>query len=142
MRFCKVQGALKIVRQIFENSFQNRLKIHSKSLPEALQNDPQKTHAKKTPKNRKKYRKWSPTGGSQGGPRMWFSDMEAPLGAPGGHNGSQTSPQGTPDPSEPSFLMIFGLILGRFFYDFGLLFVSMFCRIVLAFSLHFWHALR
>ena len=90
----------------------------------------------------KKCRKWVPKGGAQGGPRMWFSEILGFLGPPGGHHGSQTSPQGTPDPSEPSFLMILGLILGRFFYDFGLLFVSMFCRIVLAFSLHFWHALR
>ena len=115
MRFCNVQGTTKIVREIFEKSFKNRLKITAKSLPEALQNDPQKTHAKKSPKNHKKYRKWSPKGGSPGGPRMWFSDILGLLGAPGGQHGSQTLPQGTPDPSETSFLMI----LGPFWADFG-----------------------
>ena len=53
--------------------------------------------------------------GGPRGPRMWFSDMLGLLGAPGGQHGSQTSPQGTPDPSEPSFLMI----LGPFGVDFG-----------------------
>ena len=62
MRFCNVQGTPKIIRQNSKKSFQNRLKIHSKSLPEAIQNSPQKKHATKTPKNRKKCRKWSPKG--------------------------------------------------------------------------------
>ena len=53
--------------------------------------------------------------GVPGGPRMWFLDILGLLGAPGGLHGSQTLPQGTPDPSEPSFLMI----LGPFGVDFG-----------------------
>ena len=65
---------------------------------------------KKTPKNRKKYRKLHPKGGSQGGPRMWFSEILGFLGPPGGHHGSQTSPQGAPDPSGPSFLIIFDML--------------------------------
>ena len=55
----------------------------------------------------KKCRKLIPKGGAQGGPRMWFSEILGFLGPPGGHHGSQTSPQGSPDPSGPSFLVIF-----------------------------------
>ena len=47
MKFCHVQGTPKIVHKIFEIFFQNRPKIHSKSIPEALQNNPRKRHAKK-----------------------------------------------------------------------------------------------
>ena len=119
MRLCNVQGTPKNVRQNSENSFQNRPKIHSKSLPEALQNRPQKKHATKTPKNQKKCRKWSPKGESQGVPRMWFSDMLGLLGPPGGQNGSQTSPQGPPEPSGPSFLWILGQFLVDFLRIFG-----------------------
>ena len=68
--------------------------------PEALQNHPQKKCATKTPKNRKKCRKWCPKGGSQGEPRMWFLDILGLLGSPGIHHGSQTSPKGPPDPSK------------------------------------------
>ena len=114
MKFCNVQCTPKIVQKICGISFQNHPKIHSKSIPEALQNHPQKKRAKKTPKNQKKYRKWPPKGGSQGGPRTWFSHILGLLGSPGGHHGSQTSPKGPPDPSEPWFFVI----LGRFWGDF------------------------
>ena len=63
MRFCNVQGTPKIVHKIFEISFQNRPKIHSKSIPEALQNKPQKKRAKKLRKILKSAQNGLPKGG-------------------------------------------------------------------------------
>ena len=84
MRFCNVQGTPKLVQQIFEISFRNRPKIHSKPIPEALQNHPQKKRATKTPKNQKSTENDLPKGGprvslERGFRTFWGS--WAPLGA-------------------------------------------------------------
>ena len=50
---------------------------------------------------------------------MWFSEIFGFLGPPGGHHGSQTSPQGPPDPSGPSFLEFFDDFLVDFLKIFG-----------------------
>ena len=87
----------KVHRKLYDASSKFPSKSVPKLLPEALQIHPQKKRVTETPKNRKKSRKLA----SQGGPRMWFSDILGLLGTPGGHHGSQTSPQGPPDSSEP-----------------------------------------
>ena len=60
-----MQGTPKLVQQIFEISFRNRPKIHCKSIPEALQNHPQKKRATKTPKNQQSAENGLPKGGAR-----------------------------------------------------------------------------
>ena len=70
----------------------------------------------------KKCRKLVPKRGAQGGPRMWFSEILGFLGPPGGHHGSQTSPQDTSDTSKPAFRMLvalFLIVLGFILHRFG-----------------------
>ena len=85
--------------------FENRTKIHFKSLPEALKNNPRKRHATKTSENHKKYKKWSPKGVPGGTSNVVFGHV----GAPGRPWGPTWLPDVIPGHSKPlrtSFLMI------------------------------------
>ena len=114
MTFGKVRRSTKFQTTNAKNTIEKYPKIDGKSDPEALQNSSQKNNSKKTPKNRKKSRKSTPRWGPKSEPRMWFSDMEGPLSAPGRQNGPQTSSPEPPRPSEPRFLMILGTLFQEF----------------------------
>ena len=111
--------------KVHRNLYNNSLKFPSKIIPKSTLNrsrKPSKTNLRKNVQNNSEKSKKGPKmvskGGSQGDPRMWFWDTLGVLGPPGRHHGSQTSPQGPPDPSKHRFLMVLGPILYQSCYDF------------------------
>ena len=104
MRFCNVQGRPKKLHKHVEISFENHTNIHSKSIPEALQNHPQKKRATKTPKIQKSAENGLPKGGPSvalecGFRLLWGS--WAPLGAT---MAPRPRPRALQTPPDPHFL--------------------------------------
>ena len=129
MMFCNVQGTPKLVQQIFEISFRNRPKIHSKSIPEALQNQPQNKRATKTPTNQKSAANGLPQGGARVDLECDFQifwGSWAPLGAT---MAPRPRPRALRTPPNLDFCD-FRSLLGRFWEDFGWICVTMSSRIV------------
>ena len=68
MTFRKARTTTKVASTNAQNLFENRPKIHSESLPEPLQNDPQKNNAKKNNEKSPKVAKMTFQMGAPGGP--------------------------------------------------------------------------
>ena len=115
MTFRKARTTTKVASTNAQNLFENRAKIHSESLPEPLQNDPQKNNEKKnTEKSQKVPKITSQMGGPGGASNVVFGHGIA-SGRPWGPTWLPDLP---PEPLRPLRVLIFD--------DFGSPFGSIF----------------